>query len=144
MESSAKIKPVIVTTQVRFCFGLVSKIMQVAASCTIQCYRALRVFAVTETGRGPPCWCVEDDLILFETLAYAGVGKTEEMSVVVTEEDHAAFLQWLQCYNNPDMSVMKDKNGRTIWFQVREYKIKIQSLCLQVTHVIHVQNACVN
>ena len=44
------------------------------------------------------------------------LGKTESSSV--TEEDHTTFLQWLRCYNNPDMSIMKDKFGRTIWFHV--------------------------
>ncbi|XP_003463658.1 endonuclease 8-like 1 isoform X2 [Cavia porcellus] len=33
------------------------------------------------------------------------------------EEDFAAFRAWLQCYNVPGMSSLRDHNGRTIWFQ---------------------------
>ena len=40
------------------------------------------------------------------------------MTVSVAKEDHAAFLSWLQCYNNPNMNVIKDKSGRSVWFHV--------------------------
>ncbi|XP_005393576.1 PREDICTED: endonuclease 8-like 1 isoform X2 [Chinchilla lanigera] len=33
------------------------------------------------------------------------------------EEDFAAFRAWLQCYSVPGMSSLRDRNGRTIWFQ---------------------------
>lgn len=33
-------------------------------------------------------------------------------------EDFAAFRAWLQCYSMPGMSSLRDRNGRTIWFQV--------------------------
>ncbi|XP_004872105.1 endonuclease 8-like 1 [Heterocephalus glaber] len=33
------------------------------------------------------------------------------------EEDFAAFRAWLQCYSMPGMSSLRDRNGRTIWFQ---------------------------
>uniref|UniRef100_A0A8C8UNS3 Nei endonuclease VIII-like 1 (E. coli) n=1 Tax=Peromyscus maniculatus bairdii TaxID=230844 RepID=A0A8C8UNS3_PERMB len=35
------------------------------------------------------------------------------------EEDFAAFRAWLQCYGVPGMSSLRDRHGRTIWFQVR-------------------------
>ncbi|XP_075711288.1 endonuclease 8-like 1 isoform X2 [Rhinoderma darwinii] len=31
--------------------------------------------------------------------------------------DFTAFEQWLQCYYVPGMKTLKDRNGRTIWFQ---------------------------
>lgn len=34
------------------------------------------------------------------------------------EEDFAAFRAWLQCYGVPGMSSLRDRRGRTIWFQV--------------------------
>ncbi|XP_031296659.1 endonuclease 8-like 1 isoform X1 [Camelus dromedarius] len=33
------------------------------------------------------------------------------------EEDFAAFRAWLRCYGMPGMSSLRDRNGRTIWFQ---------------------------
>ncbi|KAB0350565.1 hypothetical protein FD754_015422 [Muntiacus muntjak] len=33
------------------------------------------------------------------------------------EEDFAAFQAWLQCYSAPGMSSLRDRHGRTIWFQ---------------------------
>ncbi|XP_023568491.1 endonuclease 8-like 1 isoform X5 [Octodon degus] len=33
------------------------------------------------------------------------------------EEDFAAFRAWLQCYSVPGMSSLRDRSGRTIWFQ---------------------------
>ncbi|XP_070631464.1 endonuclease 8-like 1 isoform X1 [Bos indicus] len=33
------------------------------------------------------------------------------------EEDFAAFRAWLQCYSTPGMSSLRDRHGRTIWFQ---------------------------
>lgn len=33
------------------------------------------------------------------------------------EEDFAAFRAWLQCYGVPGMSSLRDRHGRTIWFQ---------------------------
>ncbi|XP_062946824.1 endonuclease 8-like 1 isoform X2 [Cynocephalus volans] len=33
------------------------------------------------------------------------------------EEDFAAFRAWLQCYGMPGMSSLRDRHGRTIWFQ---------------------------
>ncbi|KAM6149456.1 endonuclease 8-like 1 isoform 1-T1 [Erethizon dorsatum] len=33
------------------------------------------------------------------------------------EEDFAAFRAWLQCYSVQGMSSLRDRNGRTIWFQ---------------------------
>lgn len=35
------------------------------------------------------------------------------------EEDFAAFRAWLRCYGVPGMSSLRDRHGRTIWFQVR-------------------------
>ncbi|XP_010178388.1 PREDICTED: endonuclease 8-like 1, partial [Mesitornis unicolor] len=32
-------------------------------------------------------------------------------------ENYAAFKNWLQCYLVPGMSSLRDRNGRTIWFQ---------------------------
>ncbi|NXY79343.1 NEIL1 Endonuclease, partial [Glareola pratincola] len=32
--------------------------------------------------------------------------------------NYAAFKNWLQCYLVPGMSSLRDRNGRTIWFQV--------------------------
>ncbi|NWV40487.1 NEIL1 Endonuclease, partial [Grantiella picta] len=32
-------------------------------------------------------------------------------------DNYAAFKTWLQCYLVPGMSSMRDRNGRTIWFQ---------------------------
>ncbi len=29
-------------------------------------------------------------------------------------------MNWLQCYENPNMNNLVDHNGRTIWFDVRE------------------------
>ena len=51
-------------------------------------------------------------------VAGADLGKHELMTASVSESDHEVFLKWLRCYNNPAMSIMKDKNGRTVWFQV--------------------------
>uniref|UniRef100_A0A8P0T9A7 Nei like DNA glycosylase 1 n=1 Tax=Canis lupus familiaris TaxID=9615 RepID=A0A8P0T9A7_CANLF len=33
------------------------------------------------------------------------------------EEDFAAFRAWLRCYGVPGMSSLRDRRGRTIWFQ---------------------------
>ncbi|EFB18981.1 hypothetical protein PANDA_014616, partial [Ailuropoda melanoleuca] len=33
------------------------------------------------------------------------------------EEDFAAFRAWLRCYGMPGMSSLRDRRGRTIWFQ---------------------------
>ncbi|XP_016044917.2 endonuclease 8-like 1 isoform X1 [Erinaceus europaeus] len=33
------------------------------------------------------------------------------------EEDFAAFRAWLKCYSLPGMSSLRDRHGRTIWFQ---------------------------
>ncbi|XP_006142744.3 endonuclease 8-like 1 [Tupaia chinensis] len=33
------------------------------------------------------------------------------------EEDFVAFRAWLQCYGMPGMSSLRDRQGRTIWFQ---------------------------
>ncbi|XP_051012479.1 endonuclease 8-like 1 isoform X2 [Acomys russatus] len=33
------------------------------------------------------------------------------------EEDFAAFRAWLRCYGVPGMSSLRDRQGRTIWFQ---------------------------
>ncbi|KFQ71512.1 Endonuclease 8-like 1, partial [Phaethon lepturus] len=32
-------------------------------------------------------------------------------------DNHTAFKNWLQCYLVPGMSSLRDRNGRTIWFQ---------------------------
>ncbi|XP_030911783.1 endonuclease 8-like 1 [Geospiza fortis] len=32
-------------------------------------------------------------------------------------DDHAAFKDWLRCYLVPGMSSLRDRSGRTIWFQ---------------------------
>uniref|UniRef100_A0A8D1URA3 Endonuclease 8-like 1 n=1 Tax=Sus scrofa TaxID=9823 RepID=A0A8D1URA3_PIG len=33
------------------------------------------------------------------------------------EEDFAAFRAWLRCYGTPGMNSLRDRHGRTIWFQ---------------------------
>ena len=33
-------------------------------------------------------------------------------------DNYAAFKNWLQCYLVPGMSSLRDRSGRTIWFQV--------------------------
>lgn len=33
-------------------------------------------------------------------------------------DNYAAFKNWLQCYLVPGMSSLRDRNGRTVWFQV--------------------------
>lgn len=33
-------------------------------------------------------------------------------------DNYAAFKNWLQCYLVPGMSSLRDRNNRTIWFQV--------------------------
>lgn len=33
-------------------------------------------------------------------------------------DNYAAFKNWLQCYLVPGMTSLRDRNGRTIWFQV--------------------------
>ena len=43
------------------------------------------------------------------------------MDSVVQEEDYRAFMDWLQCYEQPTMSNLVDHNGRTIWFKVFRY-----------------------
>lgn len=40
-------------------------------------------------------------------------------------DNYAAFKNWLQCYLVPGMSSLRDRNKRTIWFQVG-----VWSLCL--------------
>lgn len=50
--------------------------------------------------------------------ALAGLGKSEKLTESVSVYDHAVFLNWLQCYNNPSMNIIKDKTGRSIWFHV--------------------------
>lgn len=48
---------------------------------------------------------------------HAGLGKSSESAV--TTEDYRVFInEWLRCYENPEMSNLKDHNGRTIWFKV--------------------------
>ncbi|XP_062468202.1 endonuclease 8-like 1 [Pezoporus occidentalis] len=51
---------------------------------------------------------------------------TVPMEVIATEkhlsdpdhlDNYAAFKGWLQCYLVPGMSSLRDRNGRTIWFQ---------------------------
>ncbi|XP_040457001.1 endonuclease 8-like 1 isoform X1 [Falco naumanni] len=51
---------------------------------------------------------------------------TVPMEVIATEknlldpdhsDNYAAFKNWLQCYLVPGMSSLRDRNGRTIWFQ---------------------------
>ncbi|KGL94650.1 Endonuclease 8-like 1, partial [Charadrius vociferus] len=51
---------------------------------------------------------------------------TVPMEVITTEkkpfepdhaDNYAAFKNWLQCYLVPGMSSLRDRNGRTIWFQ---------------------------
>ncbi|NWI22823.1 NEIL1 Endonuclease, partial [Sula dactylatra] len=51
---------------------------------------------------------------------------TVPMEVIATEkklldpdhsDNYAAFKSWLQCYLVPGMSSLRDRNGRTIWFQ---------------------------
>ncbi|PKU30085.1 hypothetical protein llap_19610 [Limosa lapponica baueri] len=32
-------------------------------------------------------------------------------------DNYAAFKNWLRCYLVPGMSSLRDRNGRTIWFQ---------------------------
>ncbi|NXR06657.1 NEIL1 Endonuclease, partial [Semnornis frantzii] len=32
-------------------------------------------------------------------------------------DNYAAFKRWLQCYLVPGMSCLRDRNGRTVWFQ---------------------------
>ena len=49
------------------------------------------------------------------------------MTESVSKEDHEVFLKWLQCYNNPSMNIIKDRNGRSIWFHVHRDRINIQN-----------------
>ncbi|XP_035755406.1 endonuclease 8-like 1 [Egretta garzetta] len=51
---------------------------------------------------------------------------TVPMEVIATEknlfdpdhsDNYAAFKNWLQCYLVPGMNSLRDRNGRTIWFQ---------------------------
>ncbi|XP_039933255.1 endonuclease 8-like 1 isoform X2 [Hirundo rustica] len=39
-------------------------------------------------------------------------------------DNYAAFKNWLQCYLVPGMSSLRDRNGRTIWFQVTPRALK--------------------
>ena len=32
--------------------------------------------------------------------------------------DYTAFREWLQCYYNPEMRNLVDRDGRTMWFKV--------------------------
>ncbi|NWZ43181.1 NEIL1 Endonuclease, partial [Brachypodius atriceps] len=36
-------------------------------------------------------------------------------------DNYAAFKNWLRCYLVPGMSSLRDRSGRTIWFQVRAW-----------------------
>ncbi|XP_035883559.1 endonuclease 8-like 1 isoform X1 [Phyllostomus discolor] len=48
-----------------------------------------------------------------EVVQLGGKGYGQEIG----EEDFAAFRAWLQCYGIAGMSSLRDRHGRTIWFQ---------------------------
>lgn len=48
-----------------------------------------------------------------EVVQLGGKGYGQESG----EEDFAAFRAWLQCYGMAGMSSLRDRHGRTIWFQ---------------------------
>ena len=57
------------------------------------------------------------DMATLGVYFHAGLGKSSELAV--TTEDYRVFInEWLRCYENPEMSNLKDHNGRTIWFKV--------------------------
>ena len=35
--------------------------------------------------------------------------------------DYSAFMEWLQCYYNPEMRNVVDHDGRTMWFKLRTW-----------------------
>lgn len=37
--------------------------------------------------------------------------------------DYSAFVEWLQCYYNPEMRNVVDHDGRTMWFKVRAWHL---------------------
>ncbi|XP_006866534.1 PREDICTED: endonuclease 8-like 1 [Chrysochloris asiatica] len=48
-----------------------------------------------------------------EVVQLGGKGYGPELG----EEDFAAFQAWLRCYGIPGMNSLRDRHGRTIWFQ---------------------------
>lgn len=61
----------------------------------------------------PDSLSLTSDLCLV-SLSTGGKGYGQESG----EEDYAAFRAWLQCYGMAGMSSLRDRHGRTIWFQV--------------------------
>ncbi|KFR15936.1 Endonuclease 8-like 1, partial [Opisthocomus hoazin] len=46
-----------------------------------------------------------------------GDGDRKELLDPEQPDNYAAFKNWLQCYLVPGMSSLRDRSGRTIWFQ---------------------------
>lgn len=38
------------------------------------------------------------------------------------KRNDADFISWLQCYCVDGMKAVRDRNGRTVWFNVRNWK----------------------
>lgn len=70
---------------------------------------------LTQSSGSPSCvrLSLTSDLCLAR-LSIGGKGYGQESG----EEDFAAFRAWLQCYGMAGMSSLRDRHGRTIWFQV--------------------------
>lgn len=52
------------------------------------------------------------DLILCFAVIYKGSGYDVEPGA----KENGSFEKWLQCYQNPRMRSLTDRNKRTIWF----------------------------
>lgn len=61
----------------------------------------------------PPSLSLASDLCL-APLSTGGKGYGQESG----EDDFAAFRAWLQCYGVAGMHSLRDRQGRTVWFQV--------------------------
>ncbi|NXK66752.1 NEIL1 Endonuclease, partial [Sylvietta virens] len=68
-----------------------------------------------------------DLLELCHTVPMEVIMAEKQLSDPEHPDNYAAFKNWLQCYLVPGMSSLRDRNGRTIWFQVGAW-----DCCLEV------------
>ncbi|NXH13832.1 NEIL1 Endonuclease, partial [Bucco capensis] len=58
-----------------------------------------------------------DLLELCHTVPMEVIAAEKNLSEPDDTDNYAAFKSWLQCYLVPGMSSLRDRNGRTVWFQ---------------------------
>lgn len=80
---------------------------------------SLRPHSRKESLGPPPNLSMPSNLCL-APLCTGGKGYGQESG----EEDFKAFRAWLRCYGVVGMSSLRDRHGRTIWFQVRALTVR--------------------